>query len=96
MTTPEPLTLYDLEAHAEKVIKPHAWDFIDGGAQDEITMRRNRTAFEEIILRPRFLEDVSERSLSTTVLGEKISFPVMLDPAGNRVKLRRHWPCAPL
>lgn len=79
----EPMNLYELEAHAERFISPHAWAFIAGGAQDEVTVRRNRSAFEAITLRPRFLEDISHRDLSTTVLGEKISFPVMVAPAGG-------------
>ena len=79
----EPLNLYELEAHAAKFISPHAWAFIDGAAQDEITVRRNRAALESITLRPRFLEDIADRDLSTTVLGDKISFPVMVAPAGG-------------
>ena len=71
----EPLNLYELEEHASKFISPHAWAFIDGGAQDEVTVKRNRAALEAITLRPRFMQDVSNRDLSTTVLGERISFP---------------------
>lgn len=58
------------------------FDVIDGGATDEITMRANRTAFERIWLRPRALADVTQRDLSTTVLGQSISMPLMLDPCG--------------
>ncbi len=79
--TMEPLSLFDLEAHAETVLHPHAWAFIAGGAQDEVTMRRNRSAFEAITLNSRFMVDISTRDLSTTVLGERISFPVMIAPA---------------
>ena len=49
-----------------------------------ITTGRNREAFESILLKPRFLRDVSKRDLSTTVLGKEISFPVMLAPAGGQ------------
>ena len=79
----EPLNLYELEEHASRFISPHAWAFIDGGAQDEVTVKRNRMALEAITLRPRFMQDVSDRDLSTTVLGEEISFPVMVAPAGG-------------
>ena len=79
----EPMNLYELEEHASRFISPHAWAFIDGGAQDEITVKRNRAALEAITLRPRFMQDVSNRDLSTTVLGDKISFPVMVAPAGG-------------
>ena len=40
----EPLNLYELEDHAAKFISPHAWAFIEGGAQDEVTVKRNRSA----------------------------------------------------
>ena len=77
----EPANLCELEAHAERFIRPHAWDFIAGAAHDEITVKRNRSALDAVTLRPRFLEDIANRDLSTTVLGEKISFPVMVAPA---------------
>ncbi len=68
---------------------PNLWDFVAGGAGDEITLRQNRTAFEQITINPRFLVDVDHRDLSTTVLGRKISFPVMLAPAAGQ-----SWVCS--
>lgn len=56
------------------------WDYVSGGAEDEITLRRNRTAFDDIVVRPRFLANAGERDTTTTVLGESISFPVMAAP----------------
>ena len=79
----DPINLYDYEARAKQVLPHNTWDFIDAGAMDETTTRRNRTAFEALTLRPRYLRDVSERSISTTVLGTEISLPVMLSPAGS-------------
>ena len=70
----EPMNLHELEEHASRFISPHAWAFIDGAAQDEVTVKRNRAALEAITLRPRFLQDISDRDLSTTVLGEKSAF----------------------
>jgi 4-hydroxymandelate oxidase len=78
----DPINLYDYEARAKQVLPHNAWDFIDAGAMDEVTTRRNRTAFEALSLRPRFLRDVSNRDISTTVLGDKISLPVLLAPSG--------------
>ena len=78
-----PVSVYDYEARA-KLTLPHSfWEFIEAGAMDESTTRRNRSAFEAIKLRPRFLRDVTDRKLSTTVLGTEISFPVMVSPAGG-------------
>jgi isopentenyl diphosphate isomerase/L-lactate dehydrogenase-like FMN-dependent dehydrogenase len=58
------------------------FDVIDGGASDEITLRANRSAFDSIWLRPRALADVSNRTMSTAVLGETITMPLMLAPCG--------------
>jgi 4-hydroxymandelate oxidase len=80
----EPVNLFDMEAWAKQRMPHDVWDFVDAAACDELTKRRNRTAFDEITIRPRFLVDVSDRDISTTVLGERISFPVMVAPAGGQ------------
>ena len=50
---------------------------------DEVTTRRNRSALDALALRPRFLRDVGDIDLSTTVLGTQISLPVMIAPVGG-------------
>ena len=57
--------------------------FGDLGAPDWITNTTNVQAMGEVKLRPRILVDVTERDLTTTVLGEEISMPVMLAPTGT-------------
>ena len=79
-----PVSLFDFEALAKQRMSHNFWDFVEAGAADEVTVRRNRSAFDEVAVRPRFLVDVGERDLSTTVLGKKISFPVMIAPAGGQ------------
>ena len=79
-----PLNLHEFEARAKEVLPDAVWNRIAGGAQDEITLRRNREAFEEISLRPRRLVDVTNREVDVTVLGKRISFPVMIAPAGTQ------------
>ena len=79
-----PVSLFDLEAMAKQVMPHDKWTFVDAGAADEITVRRNRTAFEDITVNPRFLVDVGDRDSSIEVLGEKIDFPVMVAPAGSQ------------
>src|SRR6266852_6065124 len=59
------------------------YDFIAGAATDEITLRRTRAVFDSILMRPRMMVDISQRDLRTTVLGQEIRFPILLDPAGN-------------
>ena len=83
----DPINLYDYEARAKQLLPHNIWDFVEGGAMDEVTTRRNRTAFEDLTLRPRFLRDISRRDISTTVLGEPISLPVMICPAGGHMSV---------
>ena len=78
-----PVNIFEFQELAEQGLPKAEADFIAGGATDEITMRRTRAAFDSIMLRPRMLVDISQRDLSTTVLGQRIEFPVMLDPAGD-------------
>ncbi len=78
-----PVNIFQFEALAKERLPETKYDFIAGGAADEITLRRARTVFDSIVLKPRILVDVSQRDLSTTVLGQRIQFPVMLDPAGG-------------
>ena len=79
----EPVNIFEYEQIARERIEKGHYDFIAGGATDEITIRRTRAVYDSIMLRPRMMVDVDQRSLSTTVLGQEISLPVMLDPAGN-------------
>ena len=80
---PDPVNIFEYEKLAESTLDKEEYDFIAGGATDEITIRRTRAVFDSIMIRPRMSVDVSKRNLSTTVLNHKISLPVMLDPAGN-------------
>ena len=79
-----PVSLFDMEDMAEQVMPHGKWTFVDAGAADEITVRRNREAFDEITVNPRFLVDVGDRDSSVEVLGERIDFPVMIAPAGSQ------------
>jgi L-lactate dehydrogenase (cytochrome) len=58
------------------------FDYVDGGAEDEITLRSNEQAFEDVALVPRVLVDVSDRDLSTSVCGIPVRSPVLLAPTG--------------
>ena len=81
--TAEPVNIFEYEEIAKERLSQGNYDFIAGAATDEITLRRTRAAFDSIMIRPRMMVDVSNRDLSTTVLGQKIALPIMLDPAGN-------------
>ncbi len=71
-----------MEAMAKLRMAHNTWDYVAGGAADEITLRRNREAFDEIAVNPRYLQALTERDTSTTVLGRRIEMPVMAAPTG--------------
>ena len=80
------LTIDDFEAAARERMERTAYEYYAGAAGDERTLTANRTAFDDITLRPRVLVDVSRIDTATTVLGEPLAVPVMLAPtAFNRL-----------
>ena len=72
----------DLRRAARRRLPRAVFDYIDGGAEDEWTLRANSADFARYAFRPRTLVDVSERDLSTTVLGQSIALPVIMAPTG--------------
>lgn len=79
----DPINLYDYEARAKLALFHDAWDFIDAGAMDELTTKRNRQAFDQLTLRPRFMRSVEERKITARMLGQDISMPIFVCPAGS-------------
>ncbi|PGH00304.1 hypothetical protein AJ80_09198 [Polytolypa hystricis UAMH7299] len=67
--------LLDFEAVARRVMKRTAWAYYSSGADDEITLRENHSAFHKIFFRPRVLVDVTTVSTSTSLLGHPSSVP---------------------
>jgi isopentenyl diphosphate isomerase/L-lactate dehydrogenase-like FMN-dependent dehydrogenase len=59
------------------------FDFADGGAEDELTLRRNAADFKEIRFNPRILQGVAERSTATSVLGSDLATPIGVAPVGG-------------
>ncbi|MFO0696057.1 MAG: L-lactate dehydrogenase [Polyangiales bacterium] len=77
-----PATLGDYRERARAKLPRQLFDYIDGGAYDEATMRANVADLRDVLLRQRVLRDVSQLSLGTTVLGEELSMPLVLAPVG--------------
>jgi len=75
--------LPDFRALAERVIEPDAWDYIDGGSWDEVTLAENEAAWLRYRFRPRVLVDVSRVEPATTLLGGPASMPVAIAPMAS-------------
>jgi L-lactate dehydrogenase (cytochrome) len=72
----------DLRRVAERYLPRVVFDYVDGGAQAEITLRENCRAFEEVVFRPRNAVFVQKCDLHTKVLGSELSMPFLLAPIG--------------
>ncbi len=72
----------DLRLRARRRVPRAVFDYVDGGAGDEVTLRRNQSDFRLLSITPRALVDVSEVDLSTTVLGQPVAVPLVGAPTG--------------
>ena len=70
----------DFRKLAKKKLPSPIFHYIDGGSDDEVTLNRNTEAFNDCDLIPNVLADVNNIDLSTTVLGQKIDFPLFSSP----------------
>jgi 4-hydroxymandelate oxidase len=75
-----PINLLEYEALARARLEPGAFDYYVSGADDEITLRDNREAYERLRLAYRVLVDVSRCEPATTVLGSPVAMPVLVAP----------------
>jgi isopentenyl diphosphate isomerase/L-lactate dehydrogenase-like FMN-dependent dehydrogenase len=72
----------DLRTLARRRTPRAIFDYIDGGAEDELTLRANRSAWDRVLFRPRQAVRVAAAELRTTVLGAELSCPFLLAPIG--------------
>ena len=79
---PDPLNVHDYERLAREIMHPAAWAYYSAGADDEVTMRAEREAFERLRLVPRALRGVDRAETATTVLGTPVRAPIMVAPTG--------------
>src|SRR3954447_2296381 len=77
-----PATALDYRELARRRLPRQLFDYVDGGAYDEATMRANISDLAEVRLRQLVMRNVSERDPSTEVLGQQLAFPVILAPVG--------------
>src|SRR3954463_7412839 len=77
------VNIEDLRRLAKRRLPRAIFDFFDGGAEDETTLRDNRAAFERVRLLPKVLVDVSSVDLKTELLGKTASMPLAIAPTGG-------------
>ncbi|MGH7721725.1 MAG: alpha-hydroxy acid oxidase [Candidatus Dormibacteria bacterium] len=75
-------TVEDFARLARRRTPRSVYDYVDGAAETEASSRRNVEAFRQLVFHPHVLRDVSSVDIGTTVLGRRISFPVVLGPTG--------------
>jgi isopentenyl diphosphate isomerase/L-lactate dehydrogenase-like FMN-dependent dehydrogenase len=95
VSSPRVVNIGDLRRLAQAHLPRAVFDYIDGGAEGEVTLRENCRAFEEMQFRPRNAVAVRKVSLRTTVLGTELSMPLLLAPVGfSRLICPRGEVCA--
>jgi isopentenyl diphosphate isomerase/L-lactate dehydrogenase-like FMN-dependent dehydrogenase len=80
----DPINVFDFRKLAKEKLDPIAWDYMDEGGKDELSLRENRKAFDRIIIRPRWLTDVHKIDLTTKLLGYTLKYPIYVCPAGGK------------
>lgn len=83
----------DLKLRAKKQIPNFAYDYVDGGIDEELGKKRNRDGFDEIIITPRYLTDVTYTNIESELFGRKYSFALGVPPIGLGNMM---WPGAEL
>jgi len=72
----------DLRKLAKRRLPIGVFDYIDGGAEDEITLRKNVEAYKKVSFKPRVLRDMANIDTSTSLFGRRLDFPLVLAPTG--------------
>jgi L-lactate dehydrogenase (cytochrome) len=83
VASPRVINIEDLRRIAKRRLPRVVFDYIDGGAEREITMRENSRVFDTVIFRPRCAVATAMCDLKTTVLGTTLELPVLLAPVGS-------------
>jgi 4-hydroxymandelate oxidase len=80
-TSVEPVCLADFEPLAKAKMQFMAWEYLNAGAADEITVQWNKEAYQRIRLKPHVLVDVSHLDTRVSLFGQEQAFPILLAPA---------------
>jgi len=90
MRVEQAVNIEDLHRLAKRRLPKIAFDYIEGGIEDERGLERNTSAFQKYRLLPRYLVDVSVRDQSQTIFGQKFSSPFGISPTGGTSLFRNH------
>lgn len=82
VASPRVVSIHDFRSIARKRVPRAVFDYLDGGADGEVTLRENCRAFDDVTFRPRHAVFVPQCNLTTRVLGFDLSVPIMLAPVG--------------
>ncbi len=82
LASPRVVNVHDLRRLAQRRLPKVIFDYLDGGAEGEVTLRENCRVFEDITFRPRQAVAIPECDLRTRVLSADLSFPAILAPIG--------------
>ncbi len=89
LAPPAVLNIADLRRAAMRRLPRVVFDYVDGGAETEVTLRTNTAIFDEVLFRPRGAVAPGRANLETTVIGQRFSLPFLLAPVGST---RLLWP----
>jgi isopentenyl diphosphate isomerase/L-lactate dehydrogenase-like FMN-dependent dehydrogenase len=82
VASPRVINIHDLRRLAKRRLPRVVFDYLDGGAEDEFTLRENCHVFEQLTFRPRYAVAMPQCDLRTRVLGAELAFPAILAPVG--------------
>lgn len=82
MRLDDAFNIADLAARARRRLPRVVWDYLDGGAEDEVSLRENRAAFARYNFEPRVLAGAVHRDQSVTLFGRKLASPFLIGPTG--------------
>jgi (S)-mandelate dehydrogenase len=75
-------TIEELRAMAHRRLPAFAWEYIESGSEDEVSLKRNRDVFDDISFRPSTLVDVTQTDSSATLFGSHLPIPLVIAPTG--------------
>ncbi|HYG55028.1 MAG TPA: alpha-hydroxy acid oxidase [Burkholderiales bacterium] len=77
------INIEDMRRIAKRRLPRAIFDFFDGGAEDEVTLRENRAAFERVKLLPKVLVNVANVDMRVSIFGREMPFPIAIGPTGG-------------